>query len=277
MSKLEQNLCDQYGINSCLTNSQLDWRRGEAFRVIADNDTVIQKPHDLMFFDSEKLKRGIRVESLGVCANAFNINGGVNAFLFGVLVKPANDNLTYKLPLQLRHLRDVLSVAAKDFVNTIPYADTYACGLMYRHMPLLATGQIAENWHTHKILTSTTMPPERADNLEIPENMRLSLSESAPDMVAIEYLVSDRVGSHFQTASAVEDLKLSENIGAYTLDDEEAKKFSCRQLIDGELIKGNSYAFHRAAPVPHEMIGENRSLFVISFTPTIHTRLACRP
>lgn len=274
MGVLETNLCKQYGVSSCLTSSQLDWSNGVSFQpdhVVFDPLKAKKNPDGM--FDRSLVEYGHGVVSLGQYDPVYPLEpkSQKGMFLFGLLLKIPNNDHTYRLPEQISFLRPAIEKAARDHQEFVRASDTYYCGIMYRSLPLLRE-QIAENWHVHKVFSKSVVPKERAETLEIPPDTMDSIGGIADDMVAIEYLVSDRLGSYFQTKATNVPLALKETQGDFRT--EGFPKAYSRTLADREIVRGNSYVFHRAASVPEGLIGQKRSLLAISFMPSQFTKTA---
>lgn len=280
MNKLERNLCEQFSLKSCLTGSQLDWGKTHDFQILPSS--IVSKQTNTLFsdafFDKNKHAYGEGFESIGFIneTKKLHLSEDKNAFLFGILIKTPDNNYKYSLPRQLGGLESVISIFSRDFAEKTPYADTYFCGLMYRSLPI-AKSQIAEDWHTHKAFSSKTISEKRLLNLEIPSNAKQMFECCESEMMSIEYIVSDTLGSLFQSKKTNVKLIAEETESAYSIvDPNEALKIPYRQLDDGEIAKGNNYVFHRAAAAPIHMIGKQRHLLVASFVPSHLTHRALR-
>jgi len=274
MTPLEKNLCQQFDLQSCLTGSQLSTNILE-FTVDEFTTTTVNSANlSDGFFDNDKIAFGEGFSSLGFTSHKqFQLHSENHdgVFVFGVLAKHPNTAGVFSLPSEFNYLSPVISFMAKDFAKNVPFSDTYMCGFMLRQVPLLPTSQIGSKYHCHKIFSHDSVPVERIDNLEIPTSTVAMLDKTAKDMVAIEYLVSDRLGTIIQNTQSAEKLNISEDSGAYTLEEPLAKSIA-RTAMDGEILRGSSYAFHAASTVPEHMIGDTRVLLALSFTPTIYTR-----
>lgn len=273
MFQLERNLCSQFGINSCLTGNKLDWSSLTKFSVPSDTAGSLRSHNSACgLHDQEKLLLGQGITSIGSLGSmSMGYEGPEDgAFLYGVVARKPTDK-HYSMPRQLSHLAPILRQFSLDFHAHAPHASTYYCGFMYRSLPLL-TEQIAENWHNHKIFSTKTVTPRRVKGLEIPERSVSVLEDIASDMVAVEYLVSDRLGSLVQAEPVSEPLNIVESDGDYTALD--MPEGSYRQLKDGEMARGNSYVFHRAANVPDDMVGDKRSLLAVAYLPSKATKIA---
>lgn len=273
VSVLQNNLCVQFGLSACLTGSGLDYDNAAVFTVDSQlyNPELDVGKHSGVL-ERAIIERGLGGRSLGCVTfplRSDSLESDEGVFLFGVLTKFPNNCHTYTLPSQLSHLQPVFEFIDKDFQKNVPFADTYYCGFMYRSLPLAKT-QIADKWHVHKIFSRDNVTTDRVSGLEILQNTVNEMGGFCRDYSAIEYLISDKLGSYFQTASTQVPMNIIENPGDYI--SQSVPEKNSRQLLDSEMLRGSSYVYHRAADVPEEMVGEERTLLAVSYVPSVYTK-----
>jgi hypothetical protein len=268
---LQNELKRKYGVNNPVTSRLLSNSNRSTITPEISNARPIQrkKPNwtDLQTGASSRTIAQLTANKFQFIPENFGYD---SAYILSYPIKMPGQN-EYLVPEMLKGINPFIQESANHFVSMEKNSEDYFASITLRVLPLSREfGQVNNNWHLHKptnlkekfyqtLLILGDMAP-----IELPDNYEIDMSQDS-----VDFFISSIVSSEIQIKEVDTPLKVTEDQMQYNLVNDEFPTDYYRQAKPYEIVGASSQAFHKAANVPKELIGQRRAFAFLSHEPCL--------